>query len=212
MSPVNPHEALRREAIRLHARYQHELIERFSVCPWARPARLAGRTTAHVVTTRTCDAEELKPLLTTWAADSCIEVGFVIAPRFQGGADAFSEWAASIAEPHGDVFLTAPFFPGVSEFAGSIQFLRQTPDPCVQLVRRTRLEEIRAQDPPHYQDVFQLDMRDLSKDSAPRTVAASVLAHNERMLEREGRAAIQAIFEDIQRDREQTYSKLLPLL
>ena len=209
---MNPHEALRREALRLHERYQHELIERFSVCPWARPARLAGRTIAHVVTTRTCGAEELKPLLTTWAADSRIEVGFVIAPRFSGGAAAFSDWAASIAEPHGDVFLTAPFFPGVSESAGSIQFLRQTPDPCVQFVRRTRLEEIRAQDPPHYQDVFELDMHHLSKDSAPQAVAASVVAHNERTLEREGRASIQAIFEDIRRDREQTYSKLLPLL
>jgi hypothetical protein len=82
----------------------------------------------------------------------------------------------------------------------------------VQLVRRARLEEIRAQDPPHYTDIFDLDLRELETGKAPRTVAASVLAHNERMLEREGRAEIRSILDDIREDRERTYAKLLPLL
>lgn len=207
---MNPHETLRREALRLHERYQHELIERFSVCPWAKPSRLAGRTRAHVVTAKACSAEELAPLLSAWADDSELEVGFVIVPRFEGDADAFSNWAASVAEPRADVFLSAPFYPSVSESAGSIQFLRQTPDPTVQLVRRSRLEEIRAQDPPHYRDIFEIDMNDLAKEAEKQPVAASVVAHNERMLEREGRAGIRSIFEDIRKDREQTYARLLP--
>ncbi|MFW2387448.1 MAG: hypothetical protein ACN4G0_03875 [Polyangiales bacterium] len=207
---MNPHQALRREALRLHERYQRELIERFSVCPWAKPSRMAGRTRAHVVTTKTGSAQELLPLLSTWADESSLEVGFVIVPRFDGNADSFSDWAESIVEPHADVFLSAPFYPSVSDSAGSIQFLRQTPDPTVQLVRRSRLEEIRVQDPPHYRDIFEIDMNDLAKEAEKQPVAASVVAHNERMLEREGRAGIQAIFEDIRKDREQTYAKLLP--
>jgi hypothetical protein len=209
---MDAHEALRREALRLHERYQRELVERFSVCPWARPARADGRTRAHVVTEASGIPEELTPVLASWAVDEAVDVAFVIAPRFSAGADAFAGWATSVGQQQKNVFLTAPFYPGAPDSAGSIHFLRQTPDPTVQLVRRTRLEEIRAQDPPHYTDIFNLDLRELQADKVPRTIAASVLAHNERMIEREGRAELQRIVNDIRDDRELTYAKLLPLL
>ena len=212
MSPINPREALAREALRLHERYHRELIERFSVCPWAKPARADGRTRAHVVVEASCSPEELQSVLMDWAADPSVDVAFLIAPRFAGDADSFADWAASIGEQQREAFLTAPFFPNVGDSAGAIQFLRQTPDPTVQLVRRSRLEEIRAQDPPHYTDIFDLDLRELEAHKAPRTVAASVLAHNQQMLERKGRAEIQRLFNDIQQDRNRTYAKLLPLL
>ena len=212
MSPSNPRQALAREALRLHERYHRELIERFSVCPWAKPARADGRTRAHVVVDASCSPKDLMPVLTQWADDPSIDVAFLIAPLFTGDADAFAHWAGLIGEQHSEVFLTAPFYPSAPDSAGAIHFLRQTPDPTVQLVRRTRLEEIRAQDPPHYTDIFDLDLRELEADKAPRTVAASVLAHNERMLAREGRSEIRAIVDDIREDRERTYAKLLPLL
>lgn len=212
MSPANPRAALRREALRLHERYHRELIERFAVCPWAKPARAEGRTRAHVVTDASCTPGEVEAVLADWADDEAVDVAFVIAPRFTGGAHAFADWARSVAEPLDEVFLAAPFYPNASDSAGSIQFLRQTPDPTVQLVRRTRLEEIRAQDPPHYRDIFDVDLHDLEAEKAPQTVAASVVSHNERMIEREGRAEIQRVVDDIRRDRERTYAKLLPLL
>ncbi|MGB3050301.1 MAG: hypothetical protein WBB42_04850 [Polyangiales bacterium] len=208
---MNPHEALRREALRLHERYQHELIERFSVCPWAKPARVEGRTRAHVVTHVSCTPDELAPVLDSWTDDQTVDVAFVIAPRFTSGAEAFADWAASVATWLDDVFLTAPFYPSTSESAGSIQFLRQSPDPTVQLVRRTRLEEIRAQDPPHYTDIFDLDVHDLKTRKAPQSVATSVVSHNERMIEREGREEIQGILDDIRGDRERSYARLMPL-
>jgi hypothetical protein len=212
LSPTNPRETLAREALRLHARYHRELIERFSVCPWAKPARADGRTRAHVITEAFCSPEALRPVLAQWATDEDVDVAFVIAPRFTMGPEALADWAASLGEQERDVFLTAPFHPTPPDSAGSIHFLRQTPDPTVQLVRRARLEEIRAQDPPHYTDIFDLDLRDIDAKKAPRTVAASVLAHNERLIEREGRAELQAIFDDIREDRERTYARLLPLL
>jgi hypothetical protein len=212
LSPGNPREALAREALRLHERYHRELIERFCVCPWAKPARADGRTRAHVVIDVSCGPEELMPVLAEWAKDETVDVAFVIAPRFEGDADGFAEWAASIAQPHDGVFLTAPFYPNASDSAGSIQFLRQTPDPTVQLVRRSRLEEIRAQDPPHYTDIFDLDLRALESGQAPPEVAACVVAHNERMIEREGRVEIKRILDDIREDRERSYARLLPLL
>ena len=212
MSPINPREALAREALRLHERYHRELIERFSVCPWAKPARADGRTRAHVVIEASCDPEDLTTVLEEWAADSTVDVAFLIAPRFTGDANAFADWAASLGDQHRDTFLSAPFYPSAPDSAGAIHFLRQTPDPTVQLVRRSRLEEIRAQDPPHYTDIFDLNLRELESDKAPRTVAASVLSHNERMIERVGRSEIRAILDDIREDRERSYATLLPLL
>ncbi|MGB8332617.1 MAG: hypothetical protein WCE62_21010 [Polyangiales bacterium] len=206
---MSQHEALRREALRLHERYQREIIERFAVCPWARPARAEGRTRAHVVTAVSCPPEQLSPVLASWADDDTVDVAFVIAPRFTAGAHAFSGWATAIGEQEKSVFLTAPFHPCAPDSVGSIHFLRQSPDPTVQLVRRTRLEEIRAQDPPHYTDIFNLDLSDLHAGKSPRTVAASVLAHNERMIEREGRAELQRILDDIRNDRERAYASLL---
>ncbi len=151
-------------------------------------------------------------MLAGWAHDHSIDVAFVIAPRFTGGPDSFAAWARSIGAQQDGVFLTAPFYPCAAESAGSIQFLRQTPDPTVQLVRRSRLEEIRAQDPPHYRDIFDIDLEKLNGTKAPQSVAASVVSHNERMLEREGRTEIQGILDDIRRDRERSYARLMPLL
>ncbi len=208
---MNPHETLRHEALRLHERYQRELIERFSVCPWAKPARAHGRSRAYVATHETCSLDELAPVLTDWAADETIDVAFVIAPRFSGGPDAFGVWASSIAEQADSVFLTAPFYPSAPDSAGSIQFLRQTPDPTVQLVRRSLLEQIRSQDPPHYRDMFDIDLDKLEAMKPPQSVAASVVAHNERMLEREGRAEIQRVLDDIRGDRERSYARVMGL-
>jgi hypothetical protein len=212
LSPVSPRERLAREAIRLHARYQLELVERFALCPWAKHARKGNRMRTHVVLAMPCLPNELAPVLASWDADQTVDVGFVIAPRFWQGFEAFSRWAAALAELLDDRFLSAAFYPGVDEAAGSVRFLRQTPDPTVQLTRRTRLEAARAQDPPHYKDIFTLSLRDLEAERPPKTVAASVLEHNERVLESEGREKLRVILEEIYADRDRTYAKLMPLL
>lgn len=209
---MDPREALTREALRLHERYQRELVERFSVCPWAKPARSDGRVHAHVVTEAPCSVETFGQPVAGWAADQTVDVAFVILPLFDQGHDALSELASAVGDRSNGAFLTAPFHPISAPGAGIVSFLRQTPDPTVQLVRRTTLEAIRAQDPPHYKDIFELDLRDLEAKKAPRTTAASVFAHNERMLEREGRAKVQAIIDDIRADRERVYAELIPLL
>jgi hypothetical protein len=209
---MDPREALTREALRLHGRYQRELVERFSVCPWAKPARTEGRVHAHVVTEAPCSVEAFGSVVARWAADETVDVAFVILPLFDEGPDALSELAAAIGDRTDEVFLTAPFHPISSPGDGIVPFLRQTPDPTVQLVRRTTLEAIRAQDPPHYKDIFDLDLRDLEAKKAPRSTAASVFAHNERMLEREGRARVQAIVDDIRGDRERSYAPIILLL
>lgn len=212
MSPVSPRERLAREAIRLHDRYQIEIIERFALCPWARQARDGNRTRTHVVLDTPCLPNALAPVLEHWDTDESVDVCFVIAPRFEDGPEALARWASSLAALVEDRFLSAPFHPGVNEVAGSVRFFRQTPDPTVQLIRRCRLEEVRAQDPPHYKDIFTVSLRDLQAERPVKTVAASVIEHNERVLESQGRQTLQAILDDIYADRDRTYAKLMPLL
>lgn len=200
---------LRREALRLYERYQTEVIERYSICPWAKNARLDGRTRVHVVTDSECELASLVPLLARWSAEPSIDVAFVIAPRFEGGLEAFSEWSSVVGRATHGVFVAASFHPDASQAPGLVHFLRQTPDPTVQLVRRAMLERIRSHDPPHYTDIFELDLHALQADKPIRTVAASVLAHNAQLIEREGRATLQQIIDDIRQDRERTYAKLI---
>jgi hypothetical protein len=209
LSSANSHDALTREALRLYERYQKEVIERFSICPWAKAARLQGRTRAHVLTDHASDPAVLAPTLGRWAADETVDVGFVIAPRFDAGAEAFADWSAALGRCTDDVFIAAPFHPNAPEGAGVVRFLRQTPDPTTQLVRRATLEAIRSQDPPHYTDIFELNLRELESTTQVRTVAASVLAHNARLIAREGKDHIQRIITDIREDRERTYARLL---
>lgn len=208
MSAADSHDVLAREALRLYERYQRELIERFSICPWAKAARLAGRTRAHVLTDGLADSATLTPIVDQWAAEEAVDVAFIIAPRFEAGVEAFADWSAAIGRSSGGVFIAAAFHPESSGGAGVVQFLRQTPDPTTQLVRRATLETIRAQDPPHYTDIFDLNLGELQSATQVRTVAASVLTHNARLMEREGRDCLQRIIDDIREDRERSYAKL----
>ncbi|MGD8316870.1 MAG: hypothetical protein PVH76_03950 [Myxococcales bacterium] len=208
MSSLHFHDALAREALRLYERYQTELVERFTICPWAKGARLEGRTRAHVLTDRRADPALLEPVLHKWAADETVDVAFVIAPRFDAGAEAFAEWSESVGRSTHGAFIAAAFHPEPPAVSGVVQFLRQTPDPTTQLVRRTTLESIRSQDPPHYTDIFDLTLRELESAAHVRTVAASVLAHNARLIAREGRDHLQTIIDDIREDRERTYASL----
>ena len=198
-------EQLTREAIRLHERYQREFVEHLNVCPWAKSSHDAGRTRLHVVTELQCATEGLRPLLADWSADKDVDVGFVICPRWRADAHAFEHWAGGLRDA-GPTFLTATFYPGASQ--GAVTFFRQSPDPTVQLVRASRLDELRAQDTPHYIDASALSLEELSRQVTPRAVSESVFQHNQDLVQREGRDALQSILDDIYADRDKTYAAL----
>ena len=197
--------ALTREALRLHERYLVEFVERFGLCPWARAAREGGRTRRHVVTTVSCEPSDLQPLLARWRADPQVEVAFVIRPLWNEGRTAFEGWAESVAALLDNDFVVAPFYPGAQR--GSVRFLRQTPDPTVQLVRTRRLAALRAKEPSHYADIFELPVRELFPGSTTKR-PESVYETNERVIAREGRAEMQSILDDICGDRDKTYASL----
>ncbi len=84
--------------------------------------------------------------------------------------------------------------------------LRQTPDPTIQLVRTSRLARLRAKEPSHYADIFEIPSSVLL--GRPACPTPSVFEHNAAVVEREGQPAIQSILDDIQADRDKTYASL----
>lgn len=186
------------EALARHRRYQEDVVEKYAVCPYAKAARQAGRLRAHVILGASPDPRELQTLIDEWAEDAECDVAFVIAPGFNEGIEAFDQWAAAVGALRSDEFLGAPFHPSVPPDAGVVRFLRQTPDPTVQLVRRSKLDEVRAQDPPHYQDIFALNLHALQSSTPVRTVAAAVLARNTRLVAEQG-DVLSALFERLRK-------------
>lgn len=178
------------EALALHERYQREVVERFAICPWAKQARVSGRTRTHVVVDPVADRPELDQVVLAWAHDDCVDVGFVIVPEFEGGFDGLEAWGQDLAERMARVFLVAPFHPNAPPDAGPVRFFRQSPHPTVQLVRRTRLDEVRSRDPSHYADIFKLTLEDLRPGSVRKSAAAAVLDHNRRLLQTFGKKAL----------------------
>lgn len=182
------------EALALHDRYQRDVIEALAICPWAKHARVSGRTRAHVVADSIADERELEPVVRAWSDDQDVDVGFLILPRFEGGFEGLERWGQRLVDRVDKVFFSAPFHPAAPPDAGPVRFFRQSPDPTIQLVRRNRLEEVRAEDPPHYTDIFDLTLDDLQPGPARKTAAATVLDHNRRLLERQGRASLERRF------------------
>ncbi|MEM8609487.1 MAG: DUF1415 family protein [Myxococcota bacterium] len=182
------------EALALHDRYQQDVVERLGICPWARKARFEGRTRTHVILDPSAEASVLDAVLEAWVADGTVEVGFVILPRFRDGFSALERWGDALSERTASAFFAAAFHPDAPADAGPVRFFRQSPHPTVQLVRRTRLEEVRAQDPCHYADIFTLTLEDLRGSGPRKTAAAAVLDHNRRLLEQQGRDELLALF------------------
>ncbi|MGB5810147.1 MAG: hypothetical protein WBG86_06430 [Polyangiales bacterium] len=199
MSPSAPRSLDAADAIRRLERYHDEVVERFGLCPWAKHARAAGRTRVHVVVSPE-PGDTIGEVVRSWVADDAIDVAFVIAPWFTDGFEALEVWGHTLRSMSEDAFFVAAFHPGAPPTAGTVRFFRQTPDPTIQLIRRTRLEEVRAADPSHYQDIFTLTLDDLQRPPAA-SIATTVLAHNESTLTREGRPTIQTILDNIQADK-----------
>ena len=185
------------EVVESHERYLVEVVERFSLCPWAKQTRLQNRMRTHVVLGDALCLEALGPVLEGWARDETMDVGFVIAPHFGGGFDALARVGEDLTDSFGGRFLSAAFHPNANANAGAVRFFRQAPHPTLQLVRRARLEALRAQDPPHYKDIFTLVPADLEPGAPVEPIAASILARNRQTLRRRGRADLQQILDAI---------------
>jgi len=220
--PMGDDNELRREALRVYRRYMVEVVEAFKLCPWAAAARRDGHVVEHVILAENqANPRESLALLASLAPASETEIALFIYPDLELDRLAFERFVRTLREldaaryPLGEIpFATAAFHPSaradVSEPERLIPFLRRTPDPTIQVVRRTALDRVRggAEEGTSFFDLASLGTAPLPQREPVSLRQRIAQANLATVLER-GVDALEAVFEDIQKDRDRSYERLL---
>jgi len=212
--------ALEREALRIYGRYQREVVEALGLCPWAASAREDGR-----VRPRVALRDELPTahgIVEELAADPGVDVGLVIFPLSSRERGAHERFVAALrrrhAERHGGSppLAMAAFHPDAEPDLASparlVPFIRRSPDPTVQLVRLSMLEELRR---PFERGTGYVDPANLAAVetllAAPvkRPLHERIAQTNLETIRRLGVQAVAARLEAIREDRDASYAAIL---
>ncbi len=199
-------ERRREEVLRLLERYLVEIVERYDLCPWARPARQRGEVAIEVLWGT--------PDIPTWigAATHMLSlpnaaVAMVIAPELTVTRyfmhSIRNEVAAAIPSvgvaefhPDADLDLASP--------ARLVPFVRRSPDPMLQLVPLSLLSSVRSS-PPAVDREQQARM--LGGQAAPlRRDAGDRIAETNHATIGGAVEAILATLADIGADRQRSYT------
>lgn len=216
-------EALTREALRVYRRYAVEVVEQLGLCPWAERARQEGHVAERVVLTHEAtDLDATLALIEELDQRPEIEIILAIYPRLALAQKAFEGFVRHVRErdgerhPLGEIpFAMAAFHPDspavLADPERLIPFLRRTPDPTIQLVRRSVLERVRGRrsQGTAFVDVSQLDLAALDAAlSAPEDLRVVIARTNLETVQSKGVEAVEALLADIRQDRDRAYAEL----
>lgn len=213
---------LEREAVRLCRRYIDEVVLPFELCPWAAPA-LRQQRVEIIALSRLVD-DPGAPLLEAARSGSQalgalsdrpeIELVLLLFPRFELGRSDFDALLRTLRDaPSSSDFVMAAFHPEASLDTSNperlVPFLRRSPDPMVQAVRRRVLERI---DPGRGSGTAFVHLADflaggLDGPSEPSPRERVALANRETILRR-GPELVERTLADIHEDRRRTYEAL----
>jgi hypothetical protein len=220
------HPELVAEALRVYRRYAVEIVEAFGLCPWAARARQNGRVSERVLLQKSSDIGPALDCVSELAGNATVDIGLLIFPRLTLDPLAFEHFTALVRDrdaerrPLGAIpFAIAAFHPGaeadLSDPERLIPFLRKTPDPTLQLVRRSVLEKVRGK---NMQGTAFIDEAALAALEALPAIATA--GHEEQSLRERiaqanyqavldaGLASLRARLDDIRQDRTRAYARL----
>ncbi|MBX3182295.1 MAG: DUF1415 family protein [Polyangiaceae bacterium] len=213
-------DALIREALRVYRRYQLEVVEGLDLCPWAERARREGRVSERVLLQPHSALEPSLAAIQELAAAPELEIGLLIYPRLTLDYAEFDRFVAAIRQgdeqnwPLGEVpFAAATFHPGAvrsgEEPERLVPSIRRSPDPTIQLVRRSVLERMRQgpAEGTHFIDLQSFSFEQLPRPDQ-RPLRERVARANAETLKRVGLPAFDRIIADIRRDRDESYARL----
>jgi hypothetical protein len=210
-------EALIAEVLRIHRRYQREVVEAFVLCPFASKAREDGTTAERVLLDVEPTVPRVLAAVHAMAEDAKVEVGFVVLPLWRIDRIGLSRFVERLrathqAEPSGLVMTMEGFHPDAEadlSSAGSIvPFLRRTADPTVQLTRLSVLQRVRASTggTTKYVDPSTVDLAALLAAPAERSLHERIAESNHRTA-RARREELERVYADIRRDRDESYAR-----
>ena len=214
-------EAWAREAVRLHRRYQDEIVASCDLCPWAVRATQDGKIRERV--SLQTDPTDMAPALSAideWQADPEAEVTFLIYPRLDVGRHAFHDFAARLRDADGPrhplgaiPFVLAAFHPDAEPDTADperlIPFLRRSPDPTLQLLRASVLDSIRSGAAQGTQFLDRASLEAMVSGTSQPPLRERIARANLETARRVGIDTLRARLDDIRRDRETTYRRLL---
>jgi hypothetical protein len=213
-----------REALRVHRRYQIEVVEACGLCPWAESTRLGGKVHERVVLQ--ADVDDVGASLAAideLAANPGAEVGFLVYPQLDISRGRFEEFASRVRDADGArhelgrvPFVFAVFHPDAdadtSDPERLIPFLRRTPDPTFQLVRASVLDAVRSLSSQGTQFVnvasFEAMQAMHGGQQAQVPLRERIARTNLATVSRMGVDAVRRLLDDIRRDRDESYAKL----
>ena len=180
--------ALVAEALRVNARYVEEVVIGWGLCPWAARAWNDGQVTQRVFTDAEPDVEPVAAFVDELVAKPDAAIGLAIFPRVALHARRLGEVrrtrparARRVPRRRLSPRLSPARRRGAAIPRGWSPLIRRTPDPTLQLVRASLLENLRGQ----------------VSDDVARDNYATVTAR--------GPAALAALLDDIRRDRDVHY-------
>jgi hypothetical protein len=226
MSALDPTraEALEREARRIYARYEVEVVEAFGFCPWAERAREDGEVEVRVVLDDD-DALALDPTpalaaVEAHASHAHVAVGLIVFPRVTWSREVFARFVARLRELHADAHGRSPpmalaeFHPDATADLGAaarlVPFLRRSPDPTIQCVRLSVLSALRrGEEGTDYVDLSTTSLAELLARPVRKPLHERVAELNLENVCAHGVAAIEAVLADIRADRDAAYARVL---
>lgn len=209
---------LAREAIRVYGRYEVEVVEAYTLCPWAERSRREGHT-RQLVLDEPLDADRVLAAIDVLAADQRVEVGFLLFPCCTLPRVAFERFVSGVRDrdqQRGAAFAAAAFHPDaaadLSDPYRLVPFIRRSPDPTIQLIRRSVLESVRrpGDGGTGYIDPSSItDLVAFFKNPPKPPLHERVAQANLEQVERVGVAAVEHVLADIQADRARAYATVL---
>jgi len=213
--------ALRSEALRVYRRYMVEVVEGFTLCPWAAPARRGGHVVEHVILAENqANPEQSLALLGSLADQLRTEIALFIYPDLELDRLAFESFVRTLRERDaarhevGTIpFAMAAFHPNaradLNEPERLIPFLRRTPDPTIQVVRVSALDRVRgsSQEGTQFFDLANLGTLPLPQKE-PISLRQRIAQANLDTALEVGVDTLEALFQDIRRDRDESYARI----
>jgi hypothetical protein len=189
------------ESLRVNARYVEEIVIDWDLCPWAARAWQDGRVGRRVMLDLAPEVAPVLAFVDELCATPSQAIGLAIFPRASTTVAAFGTFAERVrradhARRPPDArapFLLAAFHPDsgagadLRNAAQLVSYVRRTPDPTLQLVRASLIDELTR------------DGRDLSADIAAANLAKVGLRDP---------STLAALLDDIRRDRDAAYTGL----
>lgn len=214
---VDADAAFEREVLRIYRRYQREVVEALRLCPWAERARADGRVRERVIATAALDALGALGALDALAADPKVDIGLLIFPRVRASRGDFERFVEEVRRADAgrgaaaSDFRAAVFHPDAAADLASparlLPFIRRSPDPTIQLVRAAALDRVRGdEDEARVLDSSRVHVATFLSEKPGAPLHERVADLNHQTIRELGVAAVEAILDDIRRDRDRAYA------